>query len=318
MRLTKAEIKQMIEEESYNYLREVDGGGESGLVDINAGPDEVLNKVPELLKDPKLKSIIRAGLTDAAGPDDEKIEIKPEKRKASDLMPTQSQIGTGQSLNDQAGDKYGNLDRAIKGGKLASQQGEFPILVYKNYVLDGHHRWSQFITTNPEATVDVVNVVAPGIKDEKGALALLHYMNFALFGKSPTKDFKGENVYDLDPKQIKAKALENMADTTVDKLFAAQLIPTPTPEAAAIHFANNLGKIPGPGKYPRLKMPQPGDAGSEDGFATTPKPAAGGAINYLDPVAADLQESKCGSSKINITVGRLKEIIKEEMANRKK
>ena len=72
-------------------------------------------------------------------------------------------------FNVKAGDRFGNLDRAIKGGKLASKNGEFPILVFKNYVLDGHHRWSQFITTNPGATVDVVEVVAPGIKDEKGA-----------------------------------------------------------------------------------------------------------------------------------------------------
>ena len=120
------------------------------------------------------------------------------------------------------------------------------------------------------------------------------------------------------PQQIKAQALENMADTTPDKLFAAKLIPTPTPEAAANHFATNLSRIPGPGKYPRLKMPQPGDSGSEDGYATTPKAAAVGAINYHDPVAADLQESKIQSSKINITVGRLKEIIKEELAARKK
>ena len=198
MKITKTEIQQMIEEEALNYLREVEEEGDQGLVDINAGPEEVLNKVPQLLKDPKLGEIVRAGLTDARGPDDEKIEIKPGKRTASELIPTQSQIGTGQSLNDQAGDKWGNLDRAIKGGKLASQGGEFPILVYKNSVLDGHHRWSQFITTNPETTVDVVEVTAPGIKDDKAALALLHYMNFALFGKSPTKDFKGENVYDLD------------------------------------------------------------------------------------------------------------------------
>ena len=72
------------------------------MIDINAGPEEVLNKVPDLLKNPELKSIVRAGLTDAAGPDDEKIEIQSGTRTARDLHPTQSQIGAGQSLNDQA------------------------------------------------------------------------------------------------------------------------------------------------------------------------------------------------------------------------
>ena len=286
-----------------------------GLVDINAGPEEVLNKVPKLLKDPKLGEIIRSGLTDAAGPDDEKIEIKPSTRIAAKLNPTQSQIGTGQSLNDQAGDKWGNLDRAIKGGKLASPGGEFPILVFKDFVLDGHHRWSQFVTTNPGATVDVVEVNAPGVNNEKTALALLHYMNFALFGKSPTKDFKGENVYDLDAEKIKQEALDNMADTTPDKLFKAKLIATPTPEAAANHFAGNLSDLNGPGKFPRLVMPQPGDAGSEDGFATTPDTAAAGAVNYLNPVPTDLKESK---NLLTISKKRLQEIIKEELENRKR
>jgi hypothetical protein len=328
MRITKTEIKQMIEEEALSYLREEDDENESGLIDINAGPEEVLNKVPELLKNPKFGEIVRAGLTDAAGPDDEKIEIRSGTRTARDLHPTQSQIGAGQSLNDQASDNdFGggdptNLDRAIKGGKLASQGGEFPILVYKNWVLDGHHRWSQFVTTNPGATVDVVEVVAPGIKDEKGALALLHFMNFALFGKSPTKDFKGANIYTLDGGAIKDQALIQMKQTergknVPEKLFKAGLIETPTPEAAANHFAKNLANLNGPGKYPRLMMPQPGDSGSKDGYATTPDAAAAGEINYQNPVASDLQESKCGSNKVNITIGRLKEIIKEELVARK-
>jgi hypothetical protein len=39
MRITKTEIKQMIEEEALSYLREEEGEDESGLIDINAGPE---------------------------------------------------------------------------------------------------------------------------------------------------------------------------------------------------------------------------------------------------------------------------------------
>lgn len=86
-------------------------------------------------------------------------------------------------------------------------------------------------------------------------------MNFALFGKSPTKDFKGINVYTMDRDAIYQMALKGMAETTPPKLAQAGLIEEPTAEAAAAHFANNLSNIAGPGKYPRLTMPQPGDAG---------------------------------------------------------
>jgi len=334
MRISKEQLKQMIEEETNLVLgnpipiREEDEEAtpEAGLIDINAGPEEVLNKVPELLKNPELKAILRSGLTDAAGPDDEKIEIQSGTRTARDLHPTQSQIGAGQSLNDQASDNdFGggdptNLDRAIKGGKLASKGGEFPILVYKNWVLDGHHRWSQFITTNPGATVDVVEVVAPGIEDEKGALALLHFMNFALFGKSPTKDFEGANIYTLDAASIKDQALTQMKQTergknVPEKLFKAGLIETPTPEAAADHFAKNLANLNGPGKYPRMVMPQPGDSGSKDGYATTPPEASAGEVNYLSPDQADIKESR---NLLKISKERLQQIIQEELQNHKR
>ena len=302
MKITKKKLKQIIKET-------IEEQQEGGLVNINAGPQHVLQVVPKLLSNPKLKDIIRSGQTDAAGPGDEVIEIRDGTRLASKLSPTQSQIGADQSLNDQAAAKFGNLDRAIKGGKLASAGGEFPILVFKNWVLDGHHRWSQFVATNPCATVNVAEIVAPGVRDEKTALALLHYMNFALFGKSPTKDFKGTNLYTMNAQQIKDQALKNMSEETPKKLFAAKLIAEPTAEAAANHFANNLSKINGPGKYPRLVMPQPGDSGSKDGYATTPKAAAAGAVNYIAPSPQDLKE---GTKKMKITREELNKIIQEE------
>ena len=266
---------------------------QGSLVDINAGPDAVLAAAGELVAN---QDALMAGQTDQAGPDDEKFQIVQQSVPASSLEPTQSQIGTGQSLLDQAGDKWGNLDRAIKGGKLASASGEFPILVYGNKILDGHHRWSQFITTNPNASVTVASLEAPGVKDSDGALGLAHFINLALYGKSPTKPFKGENVYSMSKEDIKAMALEGMAETTPPKLQAAGLIDEATPEAAAEHFANNLSQIAGPGDHPRTSMPQAADAGDPTGMTKTPDAATQGDINYMDPFGSDVkQESKKGN-----------------------
>jgi len=256
-----------------------------GLVDINAGPDAVLAAAAELDT-----SILRAGQTDNAGPDDEAFEIVGDSVKASSLQPTQSEVGTGQSLNDQAADKFGNLDRAIAGGRLASKTGEFPILVWKNSILDGHHRWSQFITTNPDAMVDIARLEAPGVDSSDGALGLAHFINFALYGKSPTKPFEGENVYGMDRDAIYKMALENMAETTPPKLAAAGLIDEETAEAAANHFADNLSKISGPGDHSRTSMPQAADAGDPHGLTKTPAAVAQGAVNYLDPSKDDVKE----------------------------
>ena len=278
---------------------EVEPDGGVGLVDINAGPDAVLAAAAKLDT-----SVLRAGKTDAAGPKDEAFEIVGDTVKASSLEPTQSEVGTGQSLNDQAADKFGNLDRAIAGGKLKSKTGAFPILVWKNKILDGHHRWSQFITTNPNADVDVARLEAPGVKSSDGALGLAHFINFALYGKSPTKDFKGENVYSMDRQAIYDMALENMADTTAPKLKAAGLIDEETPEAAANHFADNLSKISGPGDHPRTSMPQSADAGDPTGLTQTPDAVKAGAVNYLDPKKSDVKEETRTYPKGNLVLER--------------
>lgn len=279
-KLTTEGLRSLIEKE----IRLIN---EQALVDVNDGPDAVLAAAQELVAN---TDVLRAGQTDAAGPEDETFQIVTKTVPASSLEPTQSEIGTGQSLLDQAGDKYGNLDRAIKGGKLASASGEFPILVFGNKVLDGHHRWSQFITTNPDASVEVASLEAPGVKDEDGALGLAHFINLALYGKSPTKPFKGENVYQMSKEDIKAMALEGMAETTPPKLQAAGLIDEATPEAAAEHFATNLSQIAGPGSHSRTSMPQAADAGDPTGLTQTPPEAAAGAINYLDPQSGDVKK----------------------------
>ena len=286
-KLSQKELRSLILSE-VRLMREQEEGGGKGLVDINDGPDAVLSAASELVAN---KDALLAGETDAAGPDDEKFQIVNKSVPASSLEPTQSEIGTGQSLLDQAGDKYGNLDRAIKGGRLASASGEFPILVFGNKVLDGHHRWSQFITTNPDATVEVASLEAPGVKDADGALGLAHFINIALYGKSPTKPFKGENVYNMSKDDIKQMALDNMAETTPPKLQAAGLIDEATPEAAAEHFAKNLSAIAGPGDHSRTSMPQAADAGDPTGLTQTPDAAVQGAINYISPNPGDVKKS---------------------------
>ena len=291
MKISKRRLRQLIVEEFDNalaILREQDEKGGMGLVDINDGPDAVLAAAQSLVANPEA---LKAGQTDEAGPGDETFQIIQDSVPARSLEPTQSQIGSGQSLLDQAGDKYGNLDRAIAGGTLGSASGQFPILVYKNKVLDGHHRWSQFITTNPDANVAVARLEAPGVKDADGALGLAHFINLALYGNSPTKAFKGTNVYSMSKDDIKQMALDNMAETTPPKLHDAGLISEPTAEAAAEHFAENLSKIPGPGSHPRTSMPQAADAGDPTGLTQTPPEVASGMVNYLDPSSADVRES---------------------------
>jgi hypothetical protein len=266
---------------------EVDTGG--GLVDINDGPEAVLAKVRELPT-----SIFKSGQTDG-DPDDEKIQIKPGKAIAKDMIPTQNAIGSKQSLWDQVTDsKFKSLDLALKGGKIGSAAGMFPILTFGGkYILDGHHRWSQFLATNPNASVDTADISAPGVDSPADALALTHVILKALYGKSPTKDFEGENLISKDAKWIEDYVNTNIVDSAVKKLHAAGKIEEPKKELAAKMYANNLkgptGANLGKGTYPRTIMPQGGDAGDPTGLTKVPADAAAGKVNYIAPKQSDVK-----------------------------
>ena len=105
-------------------------------------------------------------------------------------------------------------------------------------------------------------------------------------------------MYQMSKEDIKAMALEGMAETTPPKLQAAGLIDEATPEAAAEHFATNLSQIAGPGSHPRTSMPQAADAGDPTGLTQTPTEAAAGAINYLSRSVPVTQLP--GSTKVRI------------------
>lgn len=291
--LIMEDLLQLIDEK-LQALREADGettqeepkSDEKGLIDISAGPAAVLAaaaKIPQ--------NVLQAGDKDGK-PDDEKVTIKAGTARAGDLQPTQSEIGTGQSLDDQMTNKYNALDLALAGKKLGPNGGA-PILTFGGkYVLDGHHRWSQFKASNPDANVEIADIQAPGVKDEKAALGLVHAILFALYGKSPTKPFQGENLFSLGKDGIKKYIMDKeVTPEVLDKLVKAGKIEKPEKELAAEYWANNLADIK-QGEFSRTVMPQTADAG--DTFIAkgeTPPDAAAGKVNYLDPKQSDVKEN---------------------------
>ena len=97
-------------------------------------------------------------------------------------------------------------------------------------------------------------------------------------------------------------------------------IPEPKKELAADYYAKNLKIIQAlKGPFDRKQsMPQADYTGGEGTQNAINQKLSKGIINFDDPELSDIKESYHYSSKINITIGRLKEVIKEELANRKK
>lgn len=306
-----------IKEESYfkNFQRFLNEAEEEGLIDINAGPAAVLAaaaKIPQ--------SILLAGTTDGL-PTDEKITITKGSLIAKDFVPTQKNIDADKSLADQIYDLHGNLDRAIAGGKIKSEQGEFPILTFGgNYIIDGHHRWSQACITNPNGQLETADIKAPNVDSPEKAIALVHTILFALYGKSITKDVQGTNLVGLAPEKVKEmvttgtglKAGKPIVQSAIDKLFKAKLIPEATAEAAGDMYAANVTYIK-EGAFPRAVMPQPLDSGSPDGLTTDPGQLGAGEINYIAPKDSDVKKEAV-IKKLRKDILTLKENHKREKA----
>jgi len=313
-----------------------------GLVNINQGPKDVLTAITDFkepaeggaksenIVKPEIRKILSAGATDTAGSKDEVIKVITTNAKCKDMFPTQKQIGTGASLDDQIISKFGNLDAALAGlkgpTKMNSDGGSSPVLCFKGgdgkiWILDGHHRWSQAYATSPECQMVIALLQAPGVTEPKAALALCHEIIAVIYGKSPTKSFKGENLLTLSgdkvaeyikvkwskgdeeyqfSKEAKRKISEGKAECLA-KLKAAGLIKEGTEEEAIELYRKNCELLINNSKkalsaieggYSRNYMPQPGEAGDTTGMTTTPAKAATGEINYLNPVKSDVKESR--------------------------
>jgi hypothetical protein len=273
---------------------------QAGLIDINSTPEQVLAAAANISQ-----NVLLAGLTDGS-PQDEKIQIVPGSLLARDFIPTQQNIDADKSLGDQIYDLYGNLEAAIKGGRIASKEGKFPILTFNGkFIIDGHHRWSQACITNPNCKLDTANIQAPGIDSPNKAINLAHLILYALYGKSITKDVAGTNLVGLSPEIIKKmvvtgeglKSGKPIVQSAIDKLFAAGFIKQKTAEAAGNMYAGNSQFIK-QGNFPRKVMPQPLDSGAKDGLTVTPDAAAQGQINYIAPKQTDVQQAPVAQQQV--------------------
>ena len=119
-------------------------------------------------KDDKLKLLLQHGF--AGGSDEDgklDVTMSEENIPVKSMIPTQSEIGISNSLNNLVSgtfsmgkDKDGNEKTGTVNYadyfQTPALKAAGPVFVYKgtggNYIIDGHHRWSQIYCMNPEAS----------------------------------------------------------------------------------------------------------------------------------------------------------------------
>lgn len=172
--------------------------------------DETVDFVDEIVKDPKLKFLLSLGF----GGDFSNLKLKLKKTNipAKRLIPTQSEIGTDETLKYLVQGK--DIDVCFEKTTIVKK----PIVTFQGtFIIDGHHRWSQIFVTNPDA-----NIVCIDITGNLSPLSMLKAVQCTIgsnTGKLIRKDIQGKNLYDTTEKELRKYFKDNLSDSVRENLL---------------------------------------------------------------------------------------------------
>ena len=161
-----------------------------------------VKKLGEAAKDPKLRAVLIGGLLDGELLDD-MVQHGNVMRMSQNLKPIQHEIDLEASLQ-WVGQTPDNVPLMLRGGTLGPEHfGGVPLVAsYGQYIIDGHHRWSQVYMINPEARLEVIDL---NVEDPRAALRRSQVAIAALTGEVPVARVgPSKNVFTMSPEEIRA------------------------------------------------------------------------------------------------------------------
>jgi len=264
---------------------------------------DFVTKLSKIAGDPKVKAVLSAGITDGA-PEDEQVKITKINIKVSDLRPTQNEVDLDKSLSF----PLTKPEAFLNCFKSPVTVNNTPIVTAEGqYVVDGHHRWSQVYSINPDAEMVAYNLSFANQKEPLDYLKIVQVAIAADIGKVPVQAVKGQNLFTIDlGKPLKswiykttAQNLEffmNPSNQVAERLKINSPMTDKSTVVTGLHEAisRNITQMrqtsqPVEGAPPRTYMPQTDDAGNWIEFVTK------GAANFIDPKSEDAKESGTSS-----------------------
>lgn len=241
--------------------------------------------------DPKVAAVLKAGQTDG-DPGDEKFSVGGGSIAVSDLKPTQNEIGAQESLKNILTDEYGSLDGFLKGNASFPD----PIITYNGeFVIDGHHRWSQVYAANPNAKVPVLD-----IKGSLGADQILKAVHTAIAAdagqtKTIAANLKAGNLLAFTDQDI-ADMVSNFLSDKAREVWTANGYDSD--DAITQHIQSNVKEMLSKSKPEnwapsRSSMPQPGASGA-DNWDNLMK---AGTPNFIKPSSSDVKSESINKSR---------------------
>lgn len=252
---------------------------------------EYIDTLNKMLDDPKAKILLKDGFGGELG----NMQFTFKKRNISvrKLRPTQSEIDITKSV-DFPLEHPENIDNFYKNADAC--EIIMPLITFRgNYIIDGHHRWSQVFAFNPDAKMvcfDYDADISPiqMLKATQGAIAAVKAENGD--GKIPVNTVDGENVFDdkLDSNAIKEHIKKTAVDGVVDtfKKYKKELTDIDkvsdfvTDNLMSLKANNYPETIKGESAPNRGLMPQTDKGGTDSNNKKTALPSKhGSALNKL-------------------------------------
>lgn len=180
------------------------------------GAIETLN---EMLKDPRAKEII----VKTFGGEWANLDLKVRRLNlpVRKLVPTQNEIDFGKSIDFGLSIKPEAIPLYFKSPVLI----KMPLVTYNsNFVIDGHHRWSQEYTFNPAATMECINFSGPisasaFLKVVQGSIAASLIEKGTEPTELPVSVVKpGMNILEMSDKDLEKHISEKMTEEAVIQL----------------------------------------------------------------------------------------------------
>lgn len=231
---------------------------------------EYVNCLNKMLDDPKAATLLKDGFGGELG--DTKLTFSVKHLKPKALRPTQSEIDVDKSLKH-ALDIPSNIDNDFKKEVVIANM---PLVTFRsNYIIDGHHRWSEAAIVNPDANMvcfdydsDEISPIQM-LKAVQGNIAAV-YAERGTDDDIPSGKTKGQNLYDdkWNEKAVRSYIEDNLVDVCEKKL-EKYLGVSSKEEVVNVLVENAMSvktnQYPESGSPNRAEMPQTDKAGTKKG-----------------------------------------------------
>ena len=246
--------------------------------------EDFVAKLGTLAQDPKVQAFLRSGKADGDQSDDT-FTATSKAIPVKQLRPTQNEIDVDGSLKWPL-TKPESLRNCLQKGAVTIKA---PVVTYNGqFIIDGHHRWSQLYSMNKEGVINCVDLTGPKLKPVD-VLKVVQLAIAADLGKVPVATVKGKNLLKLDGKGVADYVTATVTDECV-KAFNAMRSKT----FGKLDSKLIAGKIVVPNVMEMQKTSQPVSGAPKrdvmpqtDDATNAMQYLAKGVVNFNDPYVAE-------------------------------